>query len=48
MEKQKKTDEDELNENLATGYAQAMREEGISSDELKSELKAKEKPQKKI
>lgn len=33
----------ELHKNLAIGYAQAMRGEGISSPELKKRLKEKEK-----
>lgn len=33
----------ELHKNLAIGYAQAMRGEGISSNDLKKKLKAKEK-----
>lgn len=33
----------ELHKNLAIGYAQALRGEGISSEQLKSNLKAKEK-----
>ena len=32
----------ELHKNLAIGYAQALRGEGISSDQLKNKLKAKE------
>ena len=33
----------ELHKNLAIGYAQAMRGEGISSDDLRKKLKVKEK-----
>ncbi|MDX2506342.1 MAG: type II toxin-antitoxin system prevent-host-death family antitoxin [Gammaproteobacteria bacterium] len=33
----------ELHKNLAIGYAQALRGEGISSNQLKDKLKAKEK-----
>lgn len=33
----------ELHKNLAIGYAQALRGEGISSKELKNKLKEKEK-----
>lgn len=36
-------DEIELHKNLAIGYAQAMRGEGISSKELKNKMKEKEK-----
>ncbi len=36
-------DEIELHKNLAIGYAQALRGEGISSSDLKSQLKKKEK-----
>ena len=34
-------EEIELHKNLAIGYAQAMRGEGISSDELKARMKSK-------
>jgi hypothetical protein len=34
-------EEIELHKNLAIGYAQAMRGEGITSEELKSRLKSK-------
>lgn len=34
-------EEIELHKNLAIGYAQAMRGEGVSSDELKNRLKEK-------
>lgn len=37
------TSEIELHKNLAIGYAQAMRGEGISSKKLKQNLKKKEK-----
>lgn len=37
------TDEIKLHKNLAIGYAQAMRGEGISSEALKKKLKDKEK-----
>jgi len=33
----------ELHKNLAIGYAQALRGEGISSNQLKNKLKAEEK-----
>lgn len=33
----------ELHKNLAIGYAQAMRGEGISTNDLKSKMKQKEK-----
>jgi hypothetical protein len=33
----------ELHKNLAIGYAQALRGEGVSSSDLKSKLKKKEK-----
>jgi prevent-host-death family protein len=33
----------ELHKNLAIGYAQALRGEGISSDDLRKKLKEKEK-----
>lgn len=36
-------DQVELHKNLAIGYAQAMRGDGVSSDELKKQLKLKEK-----
>lgn len=36
-------EEIDLHKNLAIGYAQAMRGEGISTDELKSKFKDKEK-----
>ena len=36
-------EEIDLHKNLAIGYAQAMRSEGISTDELKTKLKDKEK-----
>lgn len=37
------TNEIELHKNLAIGYAQAMRGEGVTSSELKKKLKDKEK-----
>lgn len=36
-------DQVDLHKNLAIGYAQAMRGEGITTDELKKSLKEKEK-----
>lgn len=40
---EKMNDEIELHKNLAIGYAQALRGEGISSSNLKDRLKKKEK-----
>jgi len=37
------SNEVELHKNLAIGYAQALRGEGVSSSQLKRKLKAKEK-----
>ena len=37
------SNEIELHKNLAIGYAQAMRGDGISTSDLKKKLKAKEK-----
>jgi PHD/YefM family antitoxin component YafN of YafNO toxin-antitoxin module len=39
-------DEIDLHKNLAIGYAQAMRGEGLSTQELKSKMKEKEKEKK--
>ncbi len=36
-------DQVDLHKNLAIGYAQAMRGEGVTTDELKKRLKEKEK-----
>lgn len=36
-------DQIDLHKNLAIGYAQAMRGEGVTTDELKKRLKEKEK-----